>query len=396
MNLRRVMPNAVAYVDDRFVRWRTGTSEGQVAVLAVLVGVSVAILLGSLVSYSTFPAATFVVPMLLGSLTLRYRPLWALIGIIAAFVVVTVTVRNIEEGMTPGRISTLVTLVVVAAIVLAEARRRRSGLPGPVGEAMLVDLNDRLQAQGVVPPLPEGWKAQSAMKSAGGAKFSGDFLVANLAQDATVLEMILVDVCGKGVAAGTQSLQLAGALGGLIGALPPLGLFAAANDYLVRQQWEEGFATAVHVIVHLETGEYSIISAGHPPALRWTGRDWEIDTARGIALGLLPRPEFQSTTGVLDPGQALLFYTDGIVETRDRDITDGVDWLRDVAREAMSRGVDGVARHCDVCITFGPVTLMVRRFAEQSLEPRGCAPLLGVTPSSFEATRCFAPQDEGY
>ena len=104
------------------------------------------------------------------------------------------------------------------------------------------------------------------MLSAGGAKFAGDFLVANLSDDKTQLEMVLVDVCGKGVGAGTQSLQFAGALGGLIGSLPPLGLFSAANDFLLRQHWDEGFATAVHVLVHLDTGEYSIINAGHPPA----------------------------------------------------------------------------------------------------------------------------------
>ena len=137
------------------------------------------------------------------------------------------------------------------------------------------------------------------MLPAGGAKFAGDFLVANLSEDETRLEMVLVDVCGKGVAAGTQSLQFAGALGGLIGALPPLGLFAAANDFLIRQDWDEGFATAVHVLIDLQTGDYSIINAGHPPALRWDSAtsEWEIDGARGTALGIMKRPDFHQTTG---------------------------------------------------------------------------------------------------
>ena len=64
--------------------------------------------------------------------------------------------------------------------------------------------------------------------------------MANLYDDETRLEMVLVDVCGKGVSAGTQSLQFAGALGGLIGALPPLGLFAAGNDFLLRQNGTTG------------------------------------------------------------------------------------------------------------------------------------------------------------
>ena len=49
----------------------------------------------------------------------------------------------------------MVTLALVAGIILYAASRYQSGLPGPLGEAMLVELNDRLQVQGVVPPLPE-------------------------------------------------------------------------------------------------------------------------------------------------------------------------------------------------------------------------------------------------
>ena len=125
------------------MRWQTGTREGQVAVLAVLVALSTAILVLSLVSYSVFPALTFVIPMLLGSITLRFQPLLALVATIAAFVAVTVTVQSLEEGMTISRASSLVMMAIVAGILLWEASRRRSGLPGPLGEAMLVDLRDR-------------------------------------------------------------------------------------------------------------------------------------------------------------------------------------------------------------------------------------------------------------
>ena len=52
---------------------------------------------------------------------------------------------------------------------------------------------------------------------------------------------------GKGVDAGTRALLLSGAFGGLLGALPSEEFLAASNDYLLRQGWDEGFATAVHV-----------------------------------------------------------------------------------------------------------------------------------------------------
>lgn len=343
---RRALPTLSDYLDDRIVRWRTGTIEGQLVVLGALTAMSALVLIGSLVSYNTFPAAAFVIPILLGTLALRYRSLLTLVLFAGLCVALTVTRETIDNGMTPGRISTLAVMVIVSAIVLFDSSRRRSGLPGPLGEAMLVDLRDRLQAQGVVPELPAGWSSQSAMMSAGGTKFAGDFLVANLSDDETQLEMVLVDVCGKGVAAGTQSLQLAGALGGLIGALPPLGLFSAGNDFLLRQNWDEGFATAVHVLVDLATGDYSIINAGHPPALRWNSAttEWDVDGARGTALGITSRPDFHRTTGHLAVGEALMFYTDGVVESRTQDFTTGIQWLRGVAATFVAEGFDQVPR----------------------------------------------------
>lgn len=366
------------YLDERIVRWRTGTTEGQLLVLSVLIGFSSVIALFSLLSYNAFPAASFVIPILLGSLALRYRPLLALVLFSVLCVAITVTKESLNTGMTPGRLSTLVVMVIVVIIVLFDSSRRRSGLPGPLGEAMLVDLRDRLQAQGVVPELPAGWTSQSAMLSAGGVKFAGDFLVANLAEDESTLEMVLVDVCGKGVSAGTQSLHFAGALGGLIGALPPLGLFAAGNDFLLRQDWEEGFATAVHVLINLKTGAYSVTNAGHPPALRWDAlaKEWSVDGARGTALGITKSAEFHQTTGALTPGDALMFYTDGVVETRVKDFTVGIEWLRGVATQIVSAGFDQAPRRILAQVESGDddrAVLIVHRAAAPTTSAAGTA-----------------------
>lgn len=340
--LRRLPPAVVQYVDDRVVSWRTGSSEGQRTALGVLVGLTIGLLVLSLVEYRMVAAAWFVVPMLLGTLTLRHRPLMVLVLWIIVCVAITVSVESVANGMTGARLSTLGAMALIAIIVLFDSSHRRSGLPRAVGEVMLVDLRDRLQAQGTVPPLPSGWSSQSAMKHAGGGRFSGDFMVAHLTDDETTLEMVLVDVCGKGVAAGTRSLQLAGALGGLIGALPPDSLFAAANSFLLRQKWDDGFATAVHVLVDLRTGDYTIISAGHPPALRWDAstHSWDADGARGLALGIDEVPEFHRTVGTLQTGDALMFYTDGVVESRSRDFTDGIEWLRTRAGEIVETGFE--------------------------------------------------------
>ena len=334
--LQRVIRPVGGYLDTNVTRWRTGSPDGQVAVLTALVAMTGVITIVSLIEYDRMPITAYVVPMLLGTLALRYKPLVILVLLTALSVAATVA----REGLSTGRFSAIIALALAAAIILYESSRRRSGLPGPLGEAMLIDLKDRLQSQGTIPPLPEGWRAQSSMITAGGAKFAGDFLVASLSEDENYLEMVLVDVCGKGVSAGTQSLQFAGALGGLIGALPPRGLFAAANDFLLRQHWDDGFATAVHVIVNLKTGDYSIINAGHPPALHWVGADeeWIVDGARGTALGIMPRPEFRLSSGRIGWNNALMFYTDGVVESHSQDFTTGIEKLRVTAKKVVEGG----------------------------------------------------------
>ena len=124
-----------------------------------------------------------------------------------------------------------------------------------MGESMLIDLRDRLRSQSELPDLPPGWSVEAVISSAGGAQFAGDFVVAATTQGGAQLEVVVVDVSGKGLAAGTRALLLSGAFGGLLGALPPAGFMEAANGYLLRQDWTEGFATAAHLAIRLDTGD---------------------------------------------------------------------------------------------------------------------------------------------
>jgi hypothetical protein len=334
---------AAGYLNARVAAWRSGTGRSQAQVSLVLLAVIAASLVVSVTAPEWMPLAAYFVWLLIAMMLLRFRPL-VLVG--AANAAAGVLALAINGPLTGSRAIALVEFVIAVLIVLLVASRQRSGLPSMLSEAFLVDLRDRLQAQGKVPPLPDGWDCQSAMIAAHGVTYTGDFLVADLNEDRTKLEMILVDVVGKGTGAGPAALQFAGALGGLIGALPPRELLRAANDFLIRQGDDEAFATAVHLLVDLEDGRYQITSGGHPPALHWqpSARGWVIDNARGTALGVLPTPDLDATEGRLLPGEALMFYTDGVVEARGSDIDTGIAWLQRVALEAIDHGFAGAAR----------------------------------------------------
>jgi hypothetical protein len=339
---RGVLTRSGGYVRERVRRWRTGSRESQAYVLSVLlVGVAVSFVV-SWNAYQWMPLTAYFVWLLAGMLVLRFLPLALLAAVASAAAIVAMR----HDGEINGaRIAAIATLALSVALILYQSSRQRSGLPVTLSEAMLAELRDRLQAQGVMPLLPTGWEAQSAMLSSHGVGYAGDFFVADLVDD-NWLEMVLVDVCGKGVAVGPQALQFAGALGGLLGALPPRELFDAANKFLLRQHSDESFATAVHVVMDLDDGRYTITSAGHPPALRWDAApgEWVVDNARGMALGIMPDPELHHSEGVLPPGGALLFYTDGVVESRATDLDVGIAWLQRAARDAVARGFPGAAR----------------------------------------------------
>lgn len=208
-------------------------------------------------------------------------------------------------------------------------------------EVFLAALRDRLQYQSRMPPLPPDWHSESAMLPAYGFEYGGDFFIADVIGGA--LQMVLVDACGHGPSAVPDALQFAGALGALVIALPPEDLMAAANSYVYRHGHPDSFTTAVQVSIQLSTGEYRIRSAGHPPVMRWcaASAEWLLDNARGTALGATERPEMAVTEGVLRPGEALMFYTDGLVEARGRDIDEGIIRLQGSAREAISPGFIG-------------------------------------------------------
>jgi Stage II sporulation protein E (SpoIIE) len=271
-----------------------------------------------------FPLSSLILPMLLGSLILGPRHLpWFVVFVL----VLVVLVLTVQERSSPpyGTVSVLFAAGLI--ILLMSFRRSRLGVAGAQGESMLVDLRDRILSQSFIPDLPHGFHAESALRSAGGTPFAGDFIVAARPPDTSRLEVAVVDVSGKGEDAGTRALLLAGALGGLIGALPPADFLEAANDYLLRQDWEEGFATAVHVSLDVETGRFEVRNAGHPAAahrVAGSGR-WLLRSEQGPALGLLDGVDFPAVSAELRPGDALMMYTDGMVETPAKDITLGTD-----------------------------------------------------------------------
>lgn len=327
-------------------RWQRAVRTGLSQELVLLVAVTL-LMAGLIVPFpDVAPLILLVIPMVIASLVLGPRQLpWFVV-----FVLLTLAVTVTQQPDVTIRVALSVAVIFGLGfiILLGSFRRSRLGVAGVMGESMLVDLRDRILKQGAIPTLPAQWHAAWELRSAGGTAFAGDFVVASRADHR--FEVAVVDVSGKGEEAGTRALLLSGAFGGLLGSMQPAEFLVAANAYLLRQAWEEGFATAIHLSLDLNSGRFELRSAGHPPAAfhdAGSGR-WSVLSTEGPLLGLIEDAEFPAVRGLMRPGDALLLYTDGLVETRGRDIGLGIDRMLGQA-ERLLRGnfEDGAVRLID-------------------------------------------------
>ena len=206
--------------------------------------------------------------------------------------------------------------------------------------------------------MPDGWTVEIQQRPADGAAISGDFVSNRLVCDGDeqVLHLAVVDVSGSGITAGPRALLLSGAVGGLLGSVPPDEFLAAANDYLTRQQWSLGFASAIYVRLDLGTGEYR---SGSPATRRrctsgpTRPQPWRTPRPAAPCSACCRSGRQRWTSDVLKPGEALFLYTDGVIEDRSRDLDAGTlrfkesvellaardNWVG-VARYLIERGAD--------------------------------------------------------
>ena len=160
------------------------------------------------------------------------------------------------------------------------------------------------------------------------------------------------DVSGKGVAAAglaaiaRNSIHAFAMVDGR-----PDHVLERTNELLLRRQLHERFVTALLLVLDPDSGEISWASAGHPPALRLdaTGCRYLAVTG-GTPLGAFPCTYEMSST-VLEPGDSIVIYTDGVTEARkglelfgpDR-LLSAADRLRGLSPQEIAEGVRDAAR----------------------------------------------------
>ncbi|MFP8940042.1 SpoIIE family protein phosphatase [Streptomyces fenghuangensis] len=167
-----------------------------------------------------------------------------------------------------------------------------------------------------------------------------DHLVGGDWYDAVVLPsgqvlLSVGDVAGHGIEAATGMVVLRNALRGLAttGA-GPAQILAWLNT-VAHHLTENVTATAVCGLYDPDTRTLRWARAGHPPpVLVRRGEAVTLPLVGGLLLGAIAEAGYEEEKLVLEAGDMLLMYTDGLIERRDRSLQESLDQLMALARDS--------------------------------------------------------------
>lgn len=233
--------------------------------------------------------------------------------------------RHTALGTAERRAATDFVTRVGAAIVAARRFERQ--------KAASADLLAPLRPP-ALPALPGIRMAAIYRPAAGPIDVGGDFYDLHVQPDGSTV-FVLGDVCGKGAEAAAMSGRVRHALAGLrLVEDDPARLLRLLNQALLGTGGSKFATLVIGVLARRGSGSLVVrlASGGHPAplVLRASGT---VDTVSipGMLVGIMPRPEFSSTTVELAPRDTLVLYTDGITEARNpSDTLFGTDRLRAV------------------------------------------------------------------
>lgn len=136
------------------------------------------------------------------------------------------------------------------------------------------------------------------------------------------LGILIGDVSGKGMSAALLMARLTSDIRYYaISEFSPARVLSKANKALMRatKENDDRFATVLYLVLDIPHRTITLSNAGHlPPLLRLAhdGSVVELDDATNLALGVIASPTFEEYSIVLEPGDGVFLYTDGVIEAQ--------------------------------------------------------------------------------
>jgi phosphoserine phosphatase RsbU/P len=143
------------------------------------------------------------------------------------------------------------------------------------------------------------------------------------------IAFVLADVSGKGLGAALMTTMLQGALSATSFGQHPGETFSHINRFLCDHAQVERYATMFFAMLDAD-GRLEYINAGHPSPLLLRNDSVENPfPAACCPVGLIPDMTFSSSVVMLQPGDTLVLFSDGVSEAMDPDEAEfGIDRLK--------------------------------------------------------------------
>lgn len=261
------------------------------------------------------PAAWLCVGPLLASLVLSPR----VTAVLAAWALLLGLGLIVRQPGPPGMLASHLSVPVLLAVFAVANSALRTAAQRRLSQVRAVARVAQSALLREVPAtVTAGSLASRYVSAAAEARVGGDLL--EVVPDGTRPRWLIGDTRGKGLPAvrlasvAMTSFRDACAQPGL--SLPEIA--RVVDQSVTRAAGEEDFVTAVFAELD-PRGWLQLVICGHPPPLRLAangGLRALTPAAYATPLGL--HPDLQSSTFSVSTGDRLLFYTDGLLEARDR------------------------------------------------------------------------------
>ncbi|MGH2789097.1 MAG: SpoIIE family protein phosphatase [Actinomycetota bacterium] len=186
-----------------------------------------------------------------------------------------------------------------------------------------------------LPEIPNVSVATRYLPGGAGVEVGGDWYDV-IALPGGQVGLVIGDVAGRGTRAATVMGQLRNTLRAYAfeGAAPTKVL--SRVNRMVNSFERTGMATVTYMVFNPETGHMSFASAGHPPPLLRRVDDTieYLYGGRSIPLGVMMDAEYEEDHMQLTPGDVLMLYTDGLVESRTAGLEEGMQRLSEAVAGA--------------------------------------------------------------
>jgi serine phosphatase RsbU (regulator of sigma subunit)/pSer/pThr/pTyr-binding forkhead associated (FHA) protein len=257
-----------------------------------------------------------------------------------------------EARFTQDHLTVLTTLASVAAIRventrLVEEQFDRERLERELNLAR--EIQQRFQPTS--PPIVPGFELQGISFPC--YEIGGDYYDFIERPDGRMI-IALGDVSGKGTSAALMMSSLHAAIHAQVSANHSLAeLISSVNRYLAETIPPNRFITLFCAELERETGTLAFINAGHnPPLIVHTAGTMEQLGAGGMPLGIMPNAPYREGKTQLQPGDALVIYSDGVTETQNQQGEEfGPVRLYDVVARNLDATASGIRDKIEAALT---------------------------------------------